>query len=704
MGVSRLSVEQQLDLISKAWGKQQGYCVFPVISGKATCRAERIEAWREGPAFMWPDDRDKILQRMRDHLDDDLYWCPSLFEHPRRQMEVAMDEHCLWADLDETDPRTIADYPPSMAWETSPGRYQAVWLLQPGSGDLQGASWQGGENQRLTYYVGADPGGWDTTQALRIPGWLNHKPEHRGGTREGPNRKLGPPIRGKLLWRSGRRYLPDDFEDLPELPRAGEFEHIIEDQIEAVDPKAVWRRVRLKCSRRTRELVAAREADSSANAEGRSGVLWEIERDLADAGCTAVEIVSVVRDTVWNKYQGRADELKRLTIEAGKAIDARAPETEAKIEADREDKPKPIRLAEAVKSVKPPRWLIEGVWTEGACGFLAGQPKSFKTWCGLDMALAVSSGAPFLDRFRVTRPGPVLYVQEEDGLPMVKARYDKVWPGKQADRLVVEQGDGESLEVFWLPPRELSEPDVVAAIGYGFTLSDPAWQAWLDEVLEEGLDGEPFRMMVLDPLMMIAGDVQENQASDTTERLYKPLKQLSRKHETAVVLVHHMRKASGQGQAGERVRGGQLMLGSVANHAWAEDALYVRLDRGGVEVELESKSAPSTRFRITNLRNRSWSPVASEPKGLIDDELDDREGEREDRQDRSRESRSKARKESPAMQALRSLGQGSWTTAEIHAACAQLGHETGRSSIYQQLKRLEATGSVEKIGQKWGVS
>src|SRR5258706_4371436 len=145
---------------------------------------------------------------------NDLYWCPSLFERKTRQMEFAMDEHCLWADLDEVDPRVIQDYPPTIAWETSPKRFQGIWLVS--GGDVQAASWQGVENQRLTYYLGADVGGWDTPQLLRIPGWKNHKPVYK----EANN---GKPVLGKMLWTNGRRYLPDDFEDLPEVQSVGEI-------------------------------------------------------------------------------------------------------------------------------------------------------------------------------------------------------------------------------------------------------------------------------------------------------------------------------------------------------------------------------------------------------------------------------------------------------------------------------------------------
>ena len=113
-----LTVDEQVALISKAWGRQAGYAFFPYIRGSANTKEERIQSYREGPAFYWPRDREKIVSHLRAHADDDLYWCPSLFEGKRRVIELAMDEHALWADLDEVDPRQIEDeYRPTMAWE-----------------------------------------------------------------------------------------------------------------------------------------------------------------------------------------------------------------------------------------------------------------------------------------------------------------------------------------------------------------------------------------------------------------------------------------------------------------------------------------------------------------------------------------------------------------------------------------------------------
>jgi hypothetical protein len=532
---------------------------------------------------------------MDEHKDDDMYWCPSLFERRRRQMELAMDEHALWADLDEVNPKDIEDYPPTIAWETSPGRYQALWIIM--GGDMQGASWQGGENQRLTYYLGADQGGWDTTQLLRVPGWKNHKPEYVA--------EYGKPAQGQLLWHNGRRYLVDDFEDLPQINAGVNVQTVLDDEIERVDRHKIYGDIRLKLPKTARDLFGAREAVGD-----RSEKLWWLMRCLADVGCSVTEIVAIVRPTVWNKFAGRQDELRRLSTEAAKAVATKEPKPAEDLEVEEEEREKPQRLAVLMAGVKPPKWLVQGLWSEGACGFIAGQPKSYKSWMALDLALSVSTGLPFLEHFPVRAPGPVLYIQEEDSLAMVKARFDKIWPNKKADKVRYEEG-----QVIWMPPESVpDDPDIAAYVNKGFIISDSAWQSWLDEVLTDGMKGQSYRLVVMDPLMVIAGEVDEIRSTEMTQKIFRPLRQLSHKHKVAIAIVHHMRK----GDPGRPTRGGQLMLGSVANHAWSEDSMYLKIVRGGdLVVERESKHTTAGSFKISRLRNRGWSPA------VVDDKLDE---------------------------------------------------------------------------------
>lgn len=676
--MNRKQLSDVLKVISRAWGRQRGYVFFPHIDRDEQIRTgQRRAGYSENDAFRWPRDREKILDHMEAHQDNDLYWCPSIFEYPHRKVEYAMDEHALWADLDEVDPRRISyEYAPSTAWETSPGRYQALWIIT--RGDMLGASWPGNENQRLTYYLDADKSGWDTTQLLRIPGWKNHKPEYAVN---------GKPPQGKLLWKMRGWYTPIDFKDLPEVEgalRADQITDALESEIEAIDRHSVISKVKLKLNQTARDLLYARRADGD-----RSDNLWYLIRCLADAGCTVAEIVAVARDTVWNKFDGRSDELKRLITEATKAIAQRDPEVTEALEEERAPKPKPSRLASFLKDVKNPEWLIKGIATKGSVGFIAGAPKSFKSWFALDMALSVSTGARFLDHFDIVEPGPVLYIQEEDSAITVKARTRKIWKGKAVDKMRLSP---DGLSVVWEPGNvDEFDPDIDIYCMEGFVVSEGHWQEWLDETLAEGMlcaDGErkPYSLVIIDTLMNVAGDVEENKSQQMTTKIYKPMKLLMRKHGCALRFVHHMGK-SGEG---DTRRGGQKMLGGTANHAWSEDSLYLMRHRDGVKMEFESKSAPEKTYTIGNLDNFGWEPT-------FEIEADDKP-QSVPTAKKSRRSTPKADKPKVDQPLLDVVAQGGGGLG-----VADIARELKRSygSVYRRLRDYEAQGLVSRDGKRF---
>src|SRR5687768_861831 len=83
--------------------------------------------------------------------------------------------------------------------------------------------------------------------------------------------------------------------------------------------------------------------------------------------------------------------------------------------------------------VRRPQWLIRNVWSRGGCGFIAGEPKSFKSWFGMDFLISAATGHPFLGdpQFAVIGgPQPMLYLQEEDGEVIVRDRLENVVSGK----------------------------------------------------------------------------------------------------------------------------------------------------------------------------------------------------------------------------------------------------------------------------------
>lgn len=659
--MNRQEIEKNLRLISRAWGKKQsGYAFFPYIDRtKQLETGSRKAGFTEGPAFKWPQEREKIIEYCLSHTGHDLYWSASLFEYPKRDENLAMDEHALWADLDESDPNLLDEYRPTIAWESSPGRYQALWVAA--SGDFQGASWPGNENQRMTYLVGADPSGWDTVQLLRMPGWVNHKPEYL--------EKYGKYPKGKILWSDGPTYHPGDFADLPEVAGvSGQLTDAIEAEIDNVDRHAVIARIKLKLNRRAREMLLAREVSGD-----RSGNLWYLIRCLADVGCTTAEIVAIVRDTVWNKFAGRGDELKRLILEASKAIAQKADEPEPE-EPEEIERDAPQRLSALLKGVKRPKYIIENVLTEAACGFIAGEPKCYKSWVGLEMALSVSTGAPFLGHFRVVKPGPVLYIQEEDPATIVKERSAKIWISKGTDKLQLVP---DTNELLWLPPEKEAEfdPDIGAYIQRGVVLSDEAWQLWLDDIIAEGLDGVPYSLMLVDTLMMAAGDVDENRSQEMTNKIFRPLKTLARKHGMAVQLIAHMGK-------GDKPRAGQRLLGSVANHAWSEDSIYLsRSGTGGnLKMEIESKAAPGGTYRITNLANRQWTPEITPWRPEDEDTPSNAAG---DRATRNKNRGPRAKKKHELVTLIEQAGSLGMTTQQVADAKG-----VTRSTAHRSLNRL----------------
>lgn len=677
--VSKAEVEKALRIISMAWGRNQsGYVFFPWINREKQLKTgRRRTGFNEGPAFRWPQDKPLIIDHILSHTQHDLYWTASLFEYPMRREDVAMDEHALWADLDEVDPSTLDEYPPTVAWESSPGRYQALWVAS--HGDFQGASWPGNENQRMTYLIGADASGWDTVQLLRIPGLENHKPEYMDDSGNYP--------KGKILWTNGPRYEPGDFSALPAVQGGvdNQLTDALSADIDAVDRLETIARIRLKLNHTARELLNAREA-----AGDKSDKLWYLIRCLADVGLSTAEIVAVVRETVWNKFRDRHDELRRLITEASKAIAKRSDVTLAKLgqEEDEEievDRPSPQRLGFLLKNIKKPKYLIQGVLTEGACGFIAGEPKCYKSWFGLDMALSIATGADFLGQFRVANPGPVLYIQEEDPAPTLKNRSAKIWVNKSTDKFELVKNEDEA-GLYWLPPEqdESFDPNVNAYIQQGLVISNEAWQLWLDETLAKGMDGEPYRLLIIDTLMMTAGEVDENRSQEMTTKIFKPLKVLSRKHNVAVQVIHHMGKS-------EKNRPGQRLLGAVANHAWAEDSIY--LSRSGladIRMDLESKTIPASTYRVQELDNLGWTPQVIPWRADQKDPEDAGTGSSGFHTKRRNRSATKRDRPDPAIEAL-GTSPGGLSTAALAEAL-----NLNRSTVHKRMVKLLDQGLVER--------
>lgn len=562
------------DTLARIWGGSEGYVWTPWIEAESWCGSKGPK-YHEGRAWRWPEQADDIRAHIATHDKDDQYFTPGVFSAPRRVTQHAIPVPWLWADLDPVDPAGVDGLTPTIAWETSPGHYQCVWEMPY---PREGATEHGGPNQRLTHYLGADPSGWDTTQLLRIPGSAH--------TKYGLQR-------GRLLWSDGPRLHWRQTAQLPEVPTRDDdaaMAALSEEAIRGVDRTAVWARVRPLISTRTRELMALRDVSGL----DRSEALWSVERDLADAGCSVLEIVAVVMGTALDKYQGRGDHLRRLSTEATRAVAERPVEA---LEGGAMPEGAPMWASDLASVCIPrPRWLIDGIWTRGGCGFISGMPKSYKSWLALDMAVSVASGAPMLGRHRVAASGPVLYLQEEDSLATTVDRLDQVVEGRAP-----ACHWGGSLEgLHWMPSPPLPI-DIQAHTG--IVISDPRWQAWLGERVRN----YGYHAVIIDTLTTTVGDVDLDKAVDLQTRVLRPLRELAQTYDCAVVIVHHSRKNP---QGGRR---GANMLGSVALHGWVDCALYLDRDEesGVITVSPEGKHDPAEGWSMRVPRMyRDWATGA----------------------------------------------------------------------------------------------
>jgi hypothetical protein len=264
-------------LVTRLWAKQPG-AVF-CISTKS-----EVGGWRDhffGRTEM--DDMERLVQARRDH---DVYFCPHGFSRPTRRKQFAVSPCCLYADLDEVDPEAIA-WIPTIAIESSPGRYVGVWVTdRPIREQL---------NRRLTYTIGADRGGWDFTQVLRVPGTLNHK--------------YSPALLVRTLWACGPKYRVRDLErrlsDAPKTHRS-----ILDVNIGAHDGPEVARKFRIP------------QARLNWAVGDRSRQVWGIGCDMRQRGANPDEVAAVLWASA--AFQSKwGQDIRRLQAEVSKLFGLR---------------------------------------------------------------------------------------------------------------------------------------------------------------------------------------------------------------------------------------------------------------------------------------------------------------------------------------------------------------------------------------------
>jgi len=205
------------------------------------------------------------------------------------------------------------------------------------------------------------------------------------------------------------------------------------------------------------------------------------------------------------------------------------------------------------------RWLVDQLWARAGVGLLGGAPKCCKSWLGLEIAVAVSSGAPCLGAFDVAEPGGALVYMAEDSLGVVKARLSSICRHR-------------AIDLARLPL------DVITAPAIRLDLERD------QERLAETVRMLAPRLLLLDPFVRLHR-IDENNAGDVSA-LLAYLRALQREHDLAIMVTHHARK---NGPAGAQA--GQGLRGSGDLHAWGDSNLYLRRSRDALALTVEHRAA-----------------------------------------------------------------------------------------------------------------
>lgn len=205
-----------------------------------------------------------------------------------------------------------------------------------------------------------------------------------------------------------------------------------------------------------------------------------------------------------------------------------------------------VRVAHVQPRPATERWLVEGLWGWPAVGFVAGTPKSMKTWMALELAVAVASGQPCLGRYAVKKRGHVLLYAAEDTAEAIRGRVATIALARHIDL------DTLGIGIITVPTLRLDNEEHRQRLRATVAAIRP-------------------RLLILDPLVRLHGG-DENSSADIST-LLDFLRTLQREYEVAVLVVHHVRKSPA-------AQPGQALRGSGDLHAWLDSGLYLLRTNG----------------------------------------------------------------------------------------------------------------------------
>lgn len=436
-------VDEQAIFFSAVFGDEAGYVFVSTMDHAKKARGE--PGFWSDRAFAYPAQRREILTfiKEQDANGCDVYFAVQLYGKPdARQKTLVRACPSAWSDLDTATPWEI-DPQPSVILETSPGRFHGFWRSPVTMSPYEAED----ISRRIAYAQhdrGADLGGWDLTQVLRIPGTHNHKYPDL------------PPVR--LLKCDPTPISMDAFERFPTVIDKEDPWDSPEDTSSGNEPPVLLRGWDLEHWQQTNS------ADKSAWAQRMVAILKEqglsdrlVEAALVDHpiyvakaaekwGGKRSAIIADIRRCVryWKKHP-------TTTMFEGAPKGTTSTET-APPSADSTEYP--LQTLHELVTTMPTEadQLIEGILWKNRITWVFAPSGSGKTLFVLAAALHMAAGRVF--HHQATESGPVLLIEEDSPLSVLAQYVDDLidiyeidlatapfWTNKQQGlRITDEQG------------------------------------------------------------------------------------------------------------------------------------------------------------------------------------------------------------------------------------------------------------------------
>lgn len=525
------------------------------------------KGWKEVPIKFISEDRldGQINRFFKDYPMStyDLYFCPVVYQGSRRRKAEVCDIKFLWQDIDEMADINKLPIKPTYLWESSPNKWQGLWELDRYITGTEAEL----INKALSEKVGADKC-HDIGHVIRIPGTINHKYKNKP--------KVGKEIYSKEIYRypALKKDLLGDKKKKEHKTSGGSksaFELI--EKYNLVDG-------------RIGELLTAKDTKGY----DRSEEIWFLENSLYEKGIPLDDIITLIKASVWNKWSSMSDGGdSRLRKEILKIIEKK--QEEGGTLARYKKKTKGLVLTDYQKLMSSEQmmggWLVKGFWGRRSHGIVAGQPKVFKSTYVQDLAVSVASGQPFLGRYEVEDPGPVIIIQNENNPHMIADRTKKIICNRKGLVGKATIKNSNVVRVKW--PKDIP---LYTVDQQGFMLDNEEHQQQIEAMIAQI---KP-TLVIFDPLyLMFAGSMNK---AEELQPVLNWLTEVKLKYKTAVLLVHHYNKGSTD------ERGGQKMLGSVVLHGWVASAWYM-------------KRKPKTMTDIIMQNGRALDAQVKEPTHVI---------------------------------------------------------------------------------------